>query len=76
MENIIPIKIHNDGKEKYTSWEAYSELCMDNAYGRNLEEVLDSYKENIKLKIKLLQEQLDNPRIIMVDFCGAEIKNK
>ena len=74
---MITVKVHNDGKEKWQSFDASLDdsksdiyLC---GYGSNKEEAIEELKLNIKKKIEELQNiNFDN--ITFVDCLGNPIQ--
>jgi hypothetical protein len=66
------IKIHNDGKGKSESFEAYSDYDVLPGFGQTEEEAVDNYEKNVKDYISVLQS-LDYTERIVVDFNGKEV---
>jgi hypothetical protein len=75
---MYKLQIHNDGKERYQSFEArlieyeYSDLS---GYGGNLEESILELKKKVDEMIKNLKE-IDWENFDMVDWKGEIIENK
>lgn len=81
----MQIKIHNDGKKKYQSYEAFiDDLRLDTGYGENEETALLELKENLeelKRRVKGYEESLNKvlaseATALLVDYKGDEIKTK
>lgn len=56
---MLRLQIHNDGKEKYQSFEARLKeegVIYLEGYGENKEEAVEELKKQVDLKIKELQE--------------------
>lgn len=73
---MIKLHIHNDGKEKYNSFDAhlderYSEVYL-NGYGEDKEEAIKELKEKVEQKIKEYQE-IDGDNFDWVDWKGDKI---
>lgn len=75
---MYKLQIHNDGKEKYQSFEArlieYEYLDLS-GYGANLEESILELKKKVDEMIKNLNE-IDWDNFDMVDWKGEIIENK
>ena len=74
---MYKLQIHNDGKERYQSFEArlieeYSDLS---GYGANLEESILELKKKVDEMIKNLKE-IDWENFDIVDWKGEIIENK
>lgn len=56
----IKLQIHNDGKEKYNSFEArldeFDSIVYLEGYGEDKEEAIKELKEKVEQKIKEYQE--------------------
>lgn len=56
---MMKLQIHNDGKEKYQSFEARLQevepLVFLDGYGENKEEAIQNLKTNVQEKIRELQ---------------------
>ena len=57
---MLRLQIHNDGKEKYQSFEARLDdrdtTIYLEGYGENKDEAIENLKKQVDLKIKELQE--------------------
>jgi len=73
---MLTVNVHNDGKEKYQSFEAHlneeeSKDCFS-GYGADKEEAISELKSHVQLKIKELQE-INYNDILWVECCGKPI---
>lgn len=69
------VKVHNDGKGKHNSFEAWSDLCHGHGYGQTEAEAIEEYKAIVAKKIEELQG-LDFSTTIPVDWRGDPIGQK
>lgn len=73
---MYSVNIHNDGKEKYQSFEAMINSCNDyldlTGYGADQEEAIKELKNKVDEYIKKLQE-IDYSKISFVDWAGKHI---
>ncbi len=69
---MIQIKIHNDGKEKCESFEAYLELPIVCEFGSTQEEALEKLRYKIGSLIDELNEMQFN-NIVHVDCFGKPV---
>jgi hypothetical protein len=76
---MITLKIHNDGKEKHQSFEAWVEgIDCEKGYGATREEAIDEYKKELerfwqRVSIARSDLVLGGFEVIKVDWCGKEI---
>lgn len=73
---MIKLHIHNDGKEKYNSFEARlndfdSDIYLE-GYGQDKEEAIKELKEKVEQKIKEYQE-IDWSNFDWVDWKGDKL---
>lgn len=67
------IKVHNDGKEKNFSVDAFIDVSVNTAFGATEEEAINNLKLEVQSVIKELQE-IDYTKIQKVDCFGLEIE--
>lgn len=69
----VKLKLHNDGKEKWQSFEMYVDMNGSlYGYGQNEEEAKEELKEKVNALIdKLKSIDFDDPEI--VDYKGDKI---
>lgn len=73
---MIKLQIHNDGKEKYQSFEArlndFDSIVHLEGYGQDKEEAIKELKEKVEQKIKEYQE-IDWDNFDWIDWKGDKI---
>lgn len=73
---MIKLQIHNDGKERYNSFEArldeYDSLIYLEGYGEDREEAIKELKEKVEQKIKEYQA-IDWENFYWVDWKGEKL---
>ena len=77
----MKVNLHNDGKEKYQSFEVYiPSVSVKKGFGSNKEEALTEYIKNVEFELNNLQDCLDylnnDPKMVNVNWCGNPIKQE
>jgi len=76
---MLFIRIHNDGKEKHQSFEAWIEGCdCEKGYGHNADEAVLEFKNNLekitlRMQLALRDLKLNNFETVKVNCLGEEI---
>ena len=75
----VELKIHNDGKEKYQSFEAWVDgIDCNNGYGATEAEAIEEYKRELKkfsmrVTVAMQNIELGSFEAVKVDFAGREL---
>ena len=75
----VELKIHNDGKEKYQSFEAWVDgIDCNNGYGATEAEAIEEYKRELKkflmrVTVAIQNIELGSFETVKVDFAGREL---
>jgi hypothetical protein len=75
------LKHYDDGKGKYQSHEVYDDkFDIPTGYGETKEEAFNRYRNNVSLYIEILNKYLENDlkmdKLVSVNCCGEQLKDK
>ena len=76
---MVELKIHNDGKEKHQSFEAWIDgIDCEKGYGATEQEAVEEYKRELKkfsmrVTVAMQDMELGSFEAVKVDWSGKEI---
>jgi hypothetical protein len=78
MADKYKLLVHNDGKEKYQSFEVWIEdLDVEKGYGETVSEAISEYKNNLKLAseklLNILGSDISSIERVKVDWSGKPL---
>lgn len=78
MEDKIKLLVHNDGKEKYQSFEVWIDgLDVEKGYGETVSEAISEYKNNLKVAsdklLNILDSDISSIDRVKVDWSGKPL---
>jgi len=80
MMMSVELKIHNDGKEKYQSFEAWVDgIDCNRGYGATEAEAIEEYKRELKIystrsTFAIQNIELGSFETVKVDFAGRQLQ--